>query len=55
MFETISGFSDILEAIWGVLISIEVNDIIDIAVLSFLIYHLIHNKYTTNLSEVQVY
>ncbi len=39
MFETISGFSDILEAIWGVLISIEVNDIIDIAVLSFLIYH----------------
>ena len=39
MFETISGFSDILQAIWGVLISIELNDIIDIAVLSFLIYH----------------
>ncbi len=39
MFDTISGFSDILDSIWGVLISIGINDLIDIAVLSFLIYH----------------
>lgn len=39
MFDTISSFSDVLNAIWGVLTSIEINDLIDIAVLSFLIYH----------------
>ncbi len=39
VFDTISSFSDVLDAIWGVLISIGINDLIDIAILSFIIYH----------------
>lgn len=41
MFDTIKSFSDILYAIWGVFISIGINDIVDIAILSFIIYHAI--------------
>ncbi len=41
MFDTINSFSDLLNAIWGVFISIGLNDIVDIAILSFIIYHAI--------------
>lgn len=41
MLDTINSFGDLLNAIWGVLISIELNDIIDIIILSFIIYHAI--------------
>jgi diadenylate cyclase len=39
MFDTIKSFSDLLYAIWGVFISIGINDILDILILSFIIYH----------------
>lgn len=41
MFDSIKSFGDFLNAIWGVFISIGINDIIDIAILSFIIYHAI--------------
>lgn len=41
MFDTIKSFGDFLNAIWGVFISIGINDVIDIAILSFIIYHAI--------------
>ncbi len=39
MFQTINSFKDLIDAIWGVLISIGLNDIFDIIILSFIIYH----------------
>lgn len=39
MFETFSGFGELINSIWGVFISIGLNDIVDIAILSYIIYH----------------
>ncbi|MCD8095094.1 MAG: diadenylate cyclase CdaA [Ruminococcus sp.] len=41
MLDTISSFGDLLDSIWGVFISIGLNDIVDIVILSFIIYHAI--------------
>lgn len=39
MLETFSGFGELIDSIWGVFISIGLNDIVDIAILSYIIYH----------------
>ena len=39
MFETISSFSDLLNALWGVFISIRLNSVIDILILWYILYH----------------
>lgn len=39
MFETFGSFNELVDAIWGVFVSIGPNDIIDIAILSYILYH----------------
>ncbi len=39
MLDSIESFGDLMNAIWGVFISIGLNDIIDIIILSFIIFH----------------
>ena len=39
MFETFGSFNELVDAIWGVFISMGPNDIIDIAILSYILYH----------------
>ena len=41
MFRTIDSFGDLVDAVWGVLTSMRLNDIVDIVILSFIIYHAI--------------
>jgi diadenylate cyclase len=41
MFDSSKSFADILDSIWGVFISIGINDIVDILILSYIIYHAI--------------
>ncbi|MCD7741575.1 MAG: diadenylate cyclase CdaA [Ruminococcus sp.] len=39
MLDSIESFGDLMNAIWGVFISIGLNDIVDIIILSFIIFH----------------
>ena len=39
MFDTISSFSDLLDAVWGVFISLKISSVIDILILWYIFYH----------------
>ena len=39
MFDTISSFGELVDAVWGVFISIRINSIIDILILWYILYH----------------